>query len=118
MRNKTLLACALVCCGQSFAATSDSTSIVQKPPLMQIHKLQCTQIRSMGSEDCKDAGNFDSTCAVAKCPAGTVLTGGGGACAAGDRRLKSLNANVVTGEYSVMCEKQGVAPQASAICCK
>jgi hypothetical protein len=46
------------------------------------------------------------------------LTGGGGACAAGDRKLKSLFPRVERGEFSITCEQQGVPPQANAVCCK
>ena len=60
------------------------SALAVKPPL------KCIQVNSSGSFNCKDAGNFDSTCATATCPAGYTLTGGGGACAAGDRKVKSL----------------------------
>jgi len=49
---------------------------------------------------------------------GYTLTGGGGACAAGDRRVKSLFPRFDKGEFTIACEQQGVAPQANAICCK
>ena len=81
--------------------------------------LTCTSVSSVSaSTNCKDAGNFDSTCASVACPAGFSLTGGGGICAAGDRKLKGLNPNFSTGQFFIMCEKQGVAPQVTAICCK
>lgn len=78
--------------------------------------LHCTQVHSRGSFACNDAGGFASTCATARCPAGTTLTGGGGACAAGDRRIKSLFPRS-NGEFGIACEQQGVAPQAVAVCC-
>ena len=78
----------------------------------------CIEATSSGSFSCKDAGNFDSTCATAKCPAGYTLTGGGGSCSAGDRKIKSLFPRLTTGEFSIACEQQGVAPQVTAICCK
>jgi hypothetical protein len=81
--------------------------------------LNCTSVSSASvSFDCKDAGNFDSTCATAACPAGFVLTGGGGICAAGDRKLKGLSPNFPMGKLTIQCEKQGVPPQVTAICCK
>ena len=80
--------------------------------------LACVQASSTGSFPCKDAGGFDSTCATAACSVGYTLTGGGGACAAGDRRVKSLFPRFDKGEFTIACEQQGVAPQANAICCK
>lgn len=80
--------------------------------------LECVVADSTGSFSCQDAGNFPSTCATAKCPAGYTLTGGGGACAAGDRKVKSLFPRFSAGEFGITCEQQGVAPQAHAICCK
>ncbi len=80
--------------------------------------LECVEAVSSGSFSCQDAGNVPSTCATAKCPAGFTLTGGGGACAAGDRKVKSLFPRFATGEFGITCEQQGVAPQAHAICCK
>lgn len=91
---------------------------VEPSLIHQKTNLQCVESSSRGSKSCKDAGNFDSTCAVAKCPDGFTLTGGGGSCAAGDRKLKALNPRHSTGEFFIMCEKQGVDPQARAICCK
>ena len=83
-----------------------------------VPSLKCIQANSSSSFNCKDAGNIDSTCATANCPAGYTLTGGGGACAAGDRKIKSLFPKLAAGEFGIACEQQGVAPQAHAICCK
>ena len=88
------------------------SALAVKPPL------KCIQVNSSGSFNCKDAGNFDSTCATATCPAGYTLTGGGGACAAGNRKVKSLFPRLSQGEFTIACEQQGVAPQSNAICCK
>jgi len=79
----------------------------------------CIEVTSTSSSfGCKDAGGFASTCATAKCPAGYTLTGGGGACSAGDRKIKSLFPRFSTGEFTIACEEQGVPPQVTAICCK
>jgi hypothetical protein len=94
------------------AAAIAISALASKPTL------KCVQADSTGSFSCKDPGNFDSTCATAKCPAGYTLTGGGGACAAGDRKVKSLFPRLSQGEFTIACEQQGVAPQANAICCK
>jgi hypothetical protein len=80
--------------------------------------LECVEASSSGSFACKDAGNFDSTCATATCPADYTLTGGGGACAAGDRKVKTLSPRLAKGEFTIACEQQGVDPQARAICCR
>lgn len=80
--------------------------------------LEYVEASSSGSFSCQDAGGFASTCATAKCPVGYTLTGGGGACAAGDRKIKSLFPRFATGEFTIVCEQQGVAPQAQAICYK
>ena len=80
--------------------------------------LSCVEIDSSSSFNCKDAGGVDSTCATAKCSEGFTLTGGGGACSAGDRKIKSVVPSVREGTFSIMCERQGVRPQARAICCK
>ncbi|MFO0573218.1 MAG: hypothetical protein U1A78_04400 [Polyangia bacterium] len=80
--------------------------------------MSCIQVNSSGSQACHDSGGYASTCATAKCPAGYTLTGGGGACSAGDRKLKSLFPRLDRGEYTIVCEQQGVDPQANAICCK
>ena len=77
----------------------------------------CIEVTSSGSFSCKDAGNYDSTCATATCPADYTLVGGGGACNAGDRKIKSLFPRLSTGQYTIACESQGVAPTAVAICC-
>jgi hypothetical protein len=42
----------------------------------------------------------------------------GGACAAGDRKIKALVPRVDEGSVTMMCEQQGVDPQAIAICCQ
>jgi hypothetical protein len=80
--------------------------------------LDCVEAASSGSQSCNDAGGFASTCAVAACPSGYKLTGGGGICAAGNRKLKGLNPRLATNEFFIMCEQQGVPPQARALCCK
>lgn len=80
--------------------------------------LDCVEASSSGSFACADAGNFESTCATATCPAEYSLTGGGGACAAGDRKVKSLFPRLADGQFTIACEQQGVAPQARAICCR
>lgn len=87
-------------------------------PEQTAEALQCVQANSSGSTSCQDAGNFTSTCAVAQCPTDYTLTGGGGICAAGNSKLKGANPRLSTGEFFVMCEEQGVDPQARAICCK
>ena len=71
---------------------------------------------STNSSNCTDSGGFPSTCATVSCPAGTKVVGGGGACAAGDRRIKSLFPRDSTNSFGIMCEKQGVSPQVTAIC--
>ena len=83
-----------------------------------VKESKCIEVSSQGSFDCKDGGNFDSTCATATCPSDYTLTGGGGACDAGDRKIKSLFPELAKGEYTIACESQGVAPTAIAICCK
>lgn len=82
--------------------------------------LTCVAASSQSRFDCKDAGGFDSTCASVKCPAGFTLTGGGGACAAGNSKLKSLFPSLPpsSGQFNITCDKQGVDPEAIAICCK
>jgi hypothetical protein len=80
--------------------------------------LNCVEVISSGSTSCTDAGGVDSTCSSAKCPAEFTLTGVGGACAAGDRKIKSLVPRVDDGSVTMMCEKQGVDPQAVAVCCQ
>jgi len=81
-------------------------------------RLDCIEASSTGSFACTDPGNFESTCATATCPAEYSLTGGGGACAAGDRKVKSLFPRLADGQITIACEQQGVAPQARAICCR
>jgi len=80
--------------------------------------LACIQVNSVGFYSCTDAGGYESTCAKATCPSGYTLTGGGGACAAGDRRVKSLMPRVDLSAFYIMCEEQGTDPTASAVCCK
>ena len=43
--------------------------------------------------------------------------GGGGACSAGDLKIKSLFPVERLSRFSIVCDKQGVDPQAIAICC-
>ncbi len=80
--------------------------------------LRCVEISSSGSTSCTDAGGVASTCASAKCPAEMTLTGAGGACDAGDRKIKSLVPRVQEGIVTIACEQQGVAPAAIAVCCQ
>ena len=80
--------------------------------------LTCVSTSSSGFTSCRDAGGVDSVCAFAKCPEGYTLTGGGGSCSAGDRKIKSLFPRFDKGEFAITCEQQGVAPSAQAICCK
>ena len=80
--------------------------------------LKCVEVISSGSSSCNDAGGVPSTCSSAKCPAELTLTGVGGACAAGDRKIKALVPRVDEGSVTMMCEQQGVDPQAIAICCQ
>jgi Bacterial tandem repeat domain 1 len=79
---------------------------------------RCVQAVSSGSSSCTDAGGTASTCATASCPPGLILVGAGGACAAGDRKLKSIVPNAATSKVDIMCEQQGVEPQAVAVCCR
>ena len=111
MEKSTLAALALA----TIAVALGAAAILREPPQSS---LKCVEASSSGSFACKDAGNVDSTCATAKCPAGYTLTGGGGACAAGDRKIKSLFPRFAVGEFGIACEQQGVAPQVQAICCK
>jgi hypothetical protein len=89
------------------------------PPSCRVSKtgLACIGAASSGSRDCTDPGGVPSTCASAICPAGLTLMGGGGACAAGDRKIKSLFPRGSDNSFTIVCEKQGVDPQAVAICC-
>jgi hypothetical protein len=80
--------------------------------------LACIGVVSSGASDCTDAGGVASTCASAICPGGLTLTGGGGACAAGDRKIKSMFPRGSDNSFTIVCEKQGVNPQATAICCR
>jgi hypothetical protein len=81
-------------------------------------RLNCLEVISSGSTNCTDAGGVDSTCASARCPEGFTLTGGGGACAAGNRKIKSIFPREANGSFVITCEKQGVDAQAVAICCQ
>jgi hypothetical protein len=90
---------------------------IKPPPLPGPSK--CVEVSSVTTfTSCKDAGGFASTCASVTCPAGTTLTGGGGACAAGNSRLKSLFPRLSANQFNIACDSQGVAPQVIAICCK
>ena len=80
--------------------------------------LNCVQVSSSGSINCNDAGGVPSTCATATCPVGFTLTGGGGACSAGGSKIKSLFPLLRTNAVTIACEKQGVNPEADAICCR
>jgi hypothetical protein len=80
--------------------------------------LKCVEAISSGSSSCTDAGGVPSTCSKVTCPATMTLTGAGGACAAGDRRIKALVPRVDEGSVTLMCEQQGVDPQAVAVCCQ
>ena len=80
--------------------------------------LNCVQVSSSGHRDCTDSGGVASTCASVACPAGFTLTGGGGACAAGGSKIKSLFPVVRNGTITIACEKQGVDPEADAVCCR
>jgi len=94
----------------------------KRPKIADIHippvNPKCLEVSSSGYTSCKDAGGYDSVCATASCPAGYTVTGGGGSCSAGDRKIKSLFPRFNKGEFAITCESQGVAPQVSAICCK
>jgi hypothetical protein len=107
---------AAVSVSQTARPAAQTAIQVNKIPLPA--KSKCLEATSSGSFSCKDSGNFASTCATAKCPAGYTLTGGGGACDAGDRKIKSLFPRFATGEFTIACEQQGVAPTAEAICCQ
>lgn len=80
--------------------------------------LKCVEAISSGSSNCTDPGGVPSTCSKVTCPAAMTLTGAGGACAAGDRRIKALVPRVDEGSVTLMCEQQGVDPQAVAVCCQ
>jgi hypothetical protein len=90
--------------------------IICSPSIAQT--LSCVEVMSSGSTNCTDAGGVASTCATATCPAELTLTGGGGACAAGGTKIKSLFPRVDDGSFTIACEKEGVDPQANAICCR
>jgi len=122
-----LSACCLVAFGASAAyAQGGDVKLTRKEATIQTKDvklplatgLSCVQASSTGSQSCKDSGGYDSTCATATCPAGYTLTGGGGSCSAGDRKVKSLFPRVDRGEFTIVCEQQGVPPQANAVCCK
>jgi hypothetical protein len=87
------------------------------PPL-SAQTLKCVQVTSSGSTNCTDPGGVASTCSSVKCPAQMTLTGSGGACDAGGTKIKSLFPNVSDGSVTIMCEKQGVDPEAIAVCCQ
>ncbi len=103
---------------QSSAPTLGPATGHSPPTYSLAPSLKCVQASSSGSTSCNDAGNVASRCAVAKCGTGYTLTGGGGSCAAGNRKIKALNPNLSANEFHIMCEDQGVAPLARAICCK
>ena len=97
---------------------TEPVQIKDGPKLPLPSGMSCIQVNSSGSYACQDQGGYASTCAKATCPSGHTLTGGGGACAAGDRKVKSLFPRVDRGDFTIVCEQQGVEPQANAICCK
>ena len=130
------------CVSQSFTGESNNLSLVGTPAVVSMSRLpaivftesddpggtpptcatsgsglDCTEVVSSGRTDCRDAGGVPSTCASATCPKGMTLTGGGGACAAGDSKIKSLFPIERQGSFSIVCDQQGVDPQAVAICC-
>jgi hypothetical protein len=80
--------------------------------------LSCIQVNSSGSTNCTDAGGVPSTCASVACPAGYTLTGAGGACAAGGTRIKSLFPVLQNNTVNILCDQQGVPPEANAVCCR
>ncbi len=108
MQKSTIAALSL-----AIVAASLGAAALLKP----VSGLSCVQASASGSFECKDAGGFDSTCAVASCPVGYTLTGGD-SCSADDRAVKSLFPILTDGQYGITCETQGVAPDAEAICCK
>ena len=65
--------------------------------------INCVEVSSSGSTSCTDAGGVPSTCATAICPAGFALTGGGGACAAGSSKIKSLFPLEFKGQLQIAC---------------
>jgi hypothetical protein len=87
-------------------------------PASKAQTLKCVDAISSSSRSCTDSGGVDSTCASVTCPAEFTLTGGGGACAAGDRKIKSVFPREDSASFTIMCEKQGVDPQAVAVCCR
>jgi hypothetical protein len=100
-------------------APSTSAALTKIPMLPVGSFLTCIQVdNGSTSTSCTDSGNYPSTCASAQCPSGYTLTGGGGSCSAGNRKLKALNPRVNTREFFIMCEQQGVPPLVRAICCK
>jgi hypothetical protein len=130
------------CGGQSFTGESNNLTLVGTPAVVPTSPLpaivftesnaaggtpptcatsggglNCLEVSSSGRRDCTDAGGAASTCASATCPGGLTLTGGGGACAAGNSKIKSLFPIERQGSFTIVCEKQGVDPQAVAICC-
>jgi hypothetical protein len=115
---------ALTAVGTSFYGVFTGESIGRATPQLdpiffrRDELLECVQVFSSGSTNCTDSGGVVSTCASARCPETFALTGVGGACAAGDRRIKSVFPRPATSVVEMMCEKQGVDPLATAICCR
>lgn len=112
------VSCAVALGGASIVRSQYLSDRVDLSEHLQLFPTQtCIQVSSSGSFPCKDSGGYDSTCAVAKCPDDRTLTGGGGSCSAGDRKIKSLFPRLASGEFTIACEAQGVDPAAVAICC-
>jgi hypothetical protein len=100
------------------AITLAGICLLAFPPASMGAALKCVEVISSGSLNCTDPGGVPSTCSKVACPAAMTLTGAGGACAAGDRRIKALVPRVDEGSVTLMCEQQGVDPQAIAVCCQ
>jgi hypothetical protein len=96
----------------------ESNALGTPPTCATPQGINCVEVSSSGSTSCTDAGGVPSTCATAVCPTGFTLTGGGGACAAGSSKIKSLFPLESQGSFNIACDKQGVDPQAVAICCR
>jgi hypothetical protein len=96
----------------------ESNALGTPPTCATPQGINCVEVSSSGSTSCTDAGGVPSTCATAICPAGFALTGGGGACAAGSSKIKSLFPLENQGSFNIACDKQGVDSQAVAICCR